>query len=266
MRRAAIQASTLVKNLTRQSNALTALSHVRVASTTAQQQIEKPSRSGKFSTYRWDPDVNAKPHLQTYEINLNDCGPMVLDALIKIKNDVDPTLTSRRSCREGICGSCAMNINGANGLACLTKILDDPSTPTPITPLPHMFVVKDLVVDMTNFYQQYKSIEPWLKTKAKPANGKENLQTKEDRSKLDGMYECIMCACCSTSCPSYWWNPEKYLGPASLLQAHRSSPRSFFYEIRFLCFCRIELNLRFNNGKSYHKFVVMGCTKSLLPS
>lgn len=227
MRRAALQATTLVKSLTRQSNALTALSHVRAESTTPQQGIEKPSRTGKFSIYRWDPDVNAKPHLQTYEINLNDCGPMVLDALIKIKNDVDPTLTFRRSCREGICGSCAMNINGANGLACLTKILDDPNTPTPITPLPHMFVVKDLVVDMTNFYQQYKSIEPWLKTKAKPANGKENLQTKEDRSKLDGMYECIMCACCSTSCPSYWWNPEKYLGPASLLQAHRSSVRSF---------------------------------------
>jgi len=147
----------------------------------------------------------------------------VLDALIKIKNDVDSSLTFRRSCREGICGSCAMNIDGANGLACLTKI-SPPSAGAaiPITPLPHMFVVKDLVVDMTNFYKQYKSIEPWLKTRAgAPEDGKEHKQSKEDRKKLDGMYECILCACCSTSCPSYWWNPEKYLGPAALLQSHR---------------------------------------------
>ncbi|KAF2316528.1 hypothetical protein GH714_041869 [Hevea brasiliensis] len=145
---------------------------------------------------------------------------MVLDALIKIKNEIDPTLTFRRSCREGICGSCAMNIDGCNGLACLTKI---PSgTSSTITPLPHMFVIKDLVVDMTNFYNQYKSIEPWLKRKnPPPVPEKEILQSKQDRAKLDGMYECILCACCSTSCPSYWWNPESYLGPAALLHANR---------------------------------------------
>lgn len=175
----------------------------------------------QFSIYRWDPDRNEKPRLQTYSIDTKECGPMVLDALIKIKNEIDPSLTFRRSCREGICGSCAMNINGANNLACLTKIEASPGSSIPITPLPHMFVIKDLVVDMTQFYQQYKSIEPWLKTKKQPADGKENLQTKDDRAKLDGMYECILCACCSTSCPSYWWNPEKYLGPAALLNANR---------------------------------------------
>lgn len=181
-----------------------------------------PSALQKFSIYRWDPDTDAKPRLQTYEINVKECGPMVLDALIKIKNEIDPTLTFRRSCREGICGSCSMNINGANGLACLTRIESSPGSSIPITPLPHMFVVKDLVVDMTQFYQQYKSVEPWLKKKIPPpADGKEFLQSKADRAKLDGMYECILCACCSTSCPSYWWNPEKYLGPASLLHANR---------------------------------------------
>ncbi|KAG2251806.1 hypothetical protein Bca52824_081942 [Brassica carinata] len=140
----------------------------------------------------------------------------------KIKNEMDPSLTFRRSCREGICGSCAMNIDGCNGLACLTKIESESSKETTITPLPHMFVIKDLVVDMTNFYNQYKSIEPWLKRKT-PASvpGKEILQSKKDRAKLDGMYECILCACCSTSCPSYWWNPESYLGPAALLHANR---------------------------------------------
>lgn len=145
---------------------------------------------------------------------------MIFDALIKIKNEIDPSLTFRRSCREGICGSCAMNIDGCNGLACLTKI---PSgAESTITPLPHMFVIKDLVVDMTNFYNQYKSIEPWLKRKnPSPTPGKEIPQSKKDRAKLDGMYECILCACCSTSCPSYWWNPESYLGPAALLHANR---------------------------------------------
>lgn len=186
----------------------------------------------QFSIYRWDPDRNEKPKLQTYTVDLSKCGPMVLDALITIKNEDDPTLTFRRSCREGICGSCAMNINGSNGLACLTKIdRVNMNSPTPITPLPHMFVIKDLVVDMTNFYQQYKSIEPWLKTKGAtqasnamtaPGGGKkEHIQTKADRQLLDGMYECILCACCTTSCPSYWWNPEKFLGPAALLQANR---------------------------------------------
>jgi succinate dehydrogenase (ubiquinone) iron-sulfur subunit len=174
-----------------------------------------------FQIYRWNPENPSKPQLQDYTIDLKECGPMVLDALIKIKNEMDPTLTFRRSCREGICGSCAMNINGCNGLACLTKIESEGPVST-ITPLPHMYVIKDLVVDMTNFYNQYKSIEPWLKRKsAAPNPGKEILQSKKDRAKLDGMYECILCACCSTSCPSYWWNPERYLGPAALLHANR---------------------------------------------
>lgn len=156
---------------------------------------------------------------------------MVLDALIKIKNEQDPTLTFRRSCREGICGSCAMNIDGTNTLACLTYIEPDKNkknaagadaVPIKIHPLPHMYVVKDLVPDMSNFYEQYRSIEPWLKTKTPKKEGQaEYLQSKEDRAKLDGMYECILCACCSTSCPSYWWNGDKYLGPAVLMQAYR---------------------------------------------
>ncbi|KAL3611975.1 hypothetical protein D5086_002995 [Populus alba] len=181
----------------------------------------KPQHLKTFQIYRWNPDNPTKPELQNYEIDLNKCGPMVLDALIKIKNEIDPTLTFRRSCREGICGSCAMNMDGCNGLACLTKI-DKSGPPSMINPLPHMFVIKDLVVDMTNFYNQYKSIEPWLKRKnPPPVKGKEIPQTKKDRAKLDGMYECILCACCSTSCPSYWWNPESYLGPAALLHANR---------------------------------------------
>ncbi|XP_072972828.1 succinate dehydrogenase [ubiquinone] iron-sulfur subunit 1, mitochondrial-like [Typha angustifolia] len=188
----------------------------------SQAEASKPSpRIKTFSIYRWNPDnPSEKPQLHNYEIDLSSCGPMVLDALIKIKNELDPSLTFRRSCREGICGSCAMNIDGDNGLACLTKI--DAAKETTISPLPHMFVVKDLVVDMTNFYSQYKSVEPWLKRKdPPPEKGKEIPQNKTDRAKLDGMYECILCACCSTSCPSYWWNPETYLGPAALLHANR---------------------------------------------
>lgn len=186
-----------------------------------------------FKVYRWDPEQdNQKPYLSTYPIDLDDCGPMVLDALLKIKNEQDPGLTFRRSCREGICGSCAMNIQGSNTLACLAYIDDDTTTATKIYPLPHMYVLKDLVPDMGNFYEQYRSIEPWLQAdedvdRAEPgAKGNtkmqgEFLQSKEDRAKLDGMYECILCACCSTSCPSYWWNADKYLGPAVLMQAYR---------------------------------------------
>lgn len=173
-----------------------------------------------FKIYRFNPEKDAKPYYQTYEIDMNNCGPMTLDALIKIKNEQDPTLTFRRSCREGICGSCAMNIDGVNTLACLSKVEADGTT-MKINPLPHMYVIKDLVPDMTNFYQQYKSIEPYLKTKSKPEEGREHFQSQEDRKKLDGMYECILCACCSTSCPSYWWNSDKYLGPAALMQARR---------------------------------------------
>src|SRR5512145_1041166 len=172
-----------------------------------------------FKIYRWDPDSPRNPRLDAYELDLDDCGPMVLDALIKIKNEVDATLTFRRSCREGICGSCSMNIDGTNTLACL-KPIDDVSGTVKVYPLPHMRVVKDLVPDMTNFYAQLQSIEPWLQTTtATPP--KERLQSPEERARLDGLYECILCACCSTSCPSYWWNDERYLGPAVLLQAYR---------------------------------------------
>ena len=172
-----------------------------------------------FSIYRWSPDDDENPRTDYYEIDLSKCGPMVLDAIIKIKNEIDPTLTFRRSCREGICGSCAMNIDGVNTLAC-TKSIDDVKGDIKISPLPHQPVIKDLVPDLTNFYEQHKSVQPWLKTKSDQPE-KEWYQSKEDREKVDGMYECIMCACCSTSCPSYWWNPDKYLGPAALLQANR---------------------------------------------
>merc|ERR1712213_11535 len=185
---------------------------------------EKPARSKKFTIYRWNPEKPGdKPRMQEYEVDLNKCGPMVLDALIKIKNEMDPTLTFRRSCREGICGSCAMNIGGVNTLACISKI-DTNAKVTKIYPLPHMYVIKDLVPDMNNFYQQYKSIQPWLQRNDESQLGsgeKQLLQTTEDRAKLDGLYECILCACCSTSCPSYWWNSDRYLGPAVLMQAYR---------------------------------------------
>uniref|UniRef100_A0A1I8ERP8 Succinate dehydrogenase [ubiquinone] iron-sulfur subunit, mitochondrial n=1 Tax=Wuchereria bancrofti TaxID=6293 RepID=A0A1I8ERP8_WUCBA len=176
-----------------------------------------------FEIYRYDPEKpRSQPRLQKYDIDLDDCGAMILDVLIKIKNEIDPTLTFRRSCREGICGSCAMNINGENTLACICKIDENTSKSTKIYPLPHMFVIKDLVPDMNLFYAQYASIEPWLKKKNKFVLGEKQMhQTEKEREKLDGLYECILCACCSTSCPSYWWNADKYLGPAILLQSYR---------------------------------------------
>ena len=156
------------------------------------------------------------------QVDTNACGPMMLDVLFKIKDEQDNSLSFRRSCREGICGSCAMNINGTNTLACLSKVDKTNSGSQKIAPLPHMFVVRDLVVDMANFYAQYKSVEPYLKLKGGDLKkGVENHQTKENRAKLDGLYECILCACCSTSCPSYWWNSDQYLGPAVLMQAYR---------------------------------------------
>ncbi|VBB25521.1 unnamed protein product [Acanthocheilonema viteae] len=236
------------------------------------------SQTGKriktFEIYRYDPEKpGSQPQLQKYDIDLDDCGAMVLDALIKIKNEVDPTLTFRRSCREGICGSCAMNIGGENTLACICKIDEDTSKSTKIYPLPHIFMCNvsdltpilftitgqvvnnsfwwtcqttrcrcafsqasgliclscfgfpffaDLVPDMNLFYAQYASIEPWLKKKNKLVLGEKQMyQTEKEREKLDGLYECILCACCSTSCPSYWWNADKYLGPAILLQSYR---------------------------------------------
>ena len=173
-----------------------------------------------FRVYRWEPEDNDNPRMDSYEIDLDNCGPMVLDALIYIKNEIDSTLTFRRSCREGICGSCAMNIGGINTLAC-TKAISDIRGDINIYPLPHMSVVKDLVPDMTHFYAQYASIKPWIQTQTPPPPDRERLQSKEDRTKIDGLYECILCACCSTSCPSYWWNSDRYLGPAILLQAYR---------------------------------------------
>ncbi len=169
--------------------------------------------------YRWSPDDGRNPRIDTYFIDRDDCAPMVLDALIWIKSRIDPTLTFRRSCREGVCGSCAMNIDGTNTLAC-TKDMDEVKGAIRIYPLPHLSVVKDLVPDLTNFYAQHASIEPWLQTTT-PAPETEWRQSPPEREKLDGLYECILCACCSTSCPSYWWNGDRYLGPAALLQAYR---------------------------------------------
>ena len=181
---------------------------------------EGATRIKKFQVYRWDPEGEGNPRLDTYEVDLDKCGPMVLDAIIKIKNEQDSTLTFRRSCREGICGSCAMNIDGTNTLAC-TKAIEDIKGTAKIYPLPHMQVVKDLIPDLTHFYAQLESVKPWLQTESAAPSNSERLQSPEDRAKLDGLYECILCACCSTSCPSYWWNSDKYLGPAILLQAYR---------------------------------------------
>jgi len=173
-----------------------------------------------FRIYRFDPDSGQNPHLDRFEIDLDDCGPMVLDAIIKIKNEVDATLTFRRSCREGICGSCAMNINGTNTLACL-KPIDDIKGDVKIYPLPHMPVIKDLVPDLSQPYAQIALIEPWMQASTPPPPDAEVLQSPEERAKLDGLWECILCFCCQTSCPSYWWNGDRYLGPAVLLQAAR---------------------------------------------
>jgi len=167
-----------------------------------------------------NPDDGENPRVDSYVVDLDSCGPMVLDAIIKIKNEIDPTLTFRRSCREGICGSCAMNIDGTNTLAC-TRPISDFKGDVKINPLPHLPVVKDIVPDMSHFYAQYATIRPWIRTQSTTPPDSERLQSKTDREKLDGLYECILCACCSTSCPSYWWNGDRYLGPAVLLQAYR---------------------------------------------
>ena len=218
----------------------------------------------KVDIYRYDPDLKNEPYIKSYNVDLNSCGPMTLDLLVKIKNEIDSTLTFRRSCREGICGSCAMNIDGKNTLACLNKI-DETDKVMKIYPLPHMFVIKDLVPDMTNFYAQYKSIKPWLITdkkiemgslEGKAPYGKEHLQSIEDRKKLDGMYECILCACCSTACPSYWWNADRYLGPAVLMQAYRwiSDSRDIDTEKRL---ARLD-----DPFKIYRCHTIMNCTKT----
>ncbi|XP_065039412.1 succinate dehydrogenase [ubiquinone] iron-sulfur subunit 3, mitochondrial-like [Musa acuminata AAA Group] len=230
----------------------------------AAQLPEKPTK--EFKIYRWNPDEpRRKPFLQSFFVDLRTCGPMVLDVLQQIKAEQDPSLRYRRSCREGICGSCSMNIDGNNTVACLKPVDADTSTATMITPLPHMFVIKDLVVDLTNFYQQHKLIEPWLKTKKPPEKGREYLQSPRERKKLDGLYECILCACCSTACPAYWWNQEAFLGPAALLHAFRwvSDSRDEFTKERIR-------GLTEDEDKLYRCRTIKNCTaacpKSLDPA
>jgi succinate dehydrogenase / fumarate reductase iron-sulfur subunit len=172
-----------------------------------------------FDIYRYNPDSSGNPTLDRFEVDLDDCGPMVLDALIWIKDKVDSTLAFRRSCREGICGSCAMNIDGTNWLAC-TRFISDTENPAAIYPLPSLQIIKDLVPDLTHLYAQYGWVQPWLHSKTR-APDKERLQSIEERQRLDGYYECILCFCCSSGCPSYWWSGDRFLGPAALLQAWR---------------------------------------------
>ena len=174
----------------------------------------------KINVYRWDPSLYKNPTIDTFEVDMDNCGPKVLDILFKIKNEIDPSLTFRRSCAHGVCGSCAMNVDGVNTLSCI-KSHTDIKGDLNIYPLPHLKVIKDLIGDLSGLYKQYESIQPWLKTDQTGKEKIEILQSQKDRSKLDGYYECILCACCSTSCPSYWWNGDKYLGPAVLLQAYR---------------------------------------------
>jgi len=185
--------------------------------------VHKAAASGAvrtFRIYRFDPDSTEAPRIDTFELDAKSCGQMVLDALIQIKGAIDSTLTFRRSCREGICGSCAMNINGINRLACTTH-MHDLKGDVRIYPLPHMPVVKDLVPDLTTFYAQYASVKPWLQATTPPPPDSERLQSKEEEERIDRPAACILCACCSTACPSYWWNSDRFLGPAALLAAYR---------------------------------------------
>ncbi|HLQ86772.1 MAG TPA: succinate dehydrogenase iron-sulfur subunit, partial [Salinisphaeraceae bacterium] len=174
----------------------------------------------RLRIYRYDPDSGANPRLDTYTIDRDACGPMVLDALIYIKNKIDPTLTFRRSCREGVCGSCSMNIDGTNWLACI-RTLDEVEDPVTVYPLNNLNVIKDLVGDQRHAFAQYESIQPWLQAQTPPPGGRERRQSPAERAKLDGDYECILCFCCTSGCPSHWWNGDRFLGPATLLQAHR---------------------------------------------
>ncbi|TXI93132.1 MAG: succinate dehydrogenase iron-sulfur subunit [Neisseriales bacterium] len=177
------------------------------------------SKKMKFSIYRYNPEVDKKPYYKDYEVELGDQDKKLLNALVKIKEQLDDSVSFRRSCREGVCGSDAMNINGRNGLACLTD-LEGLKEPVVLNPIPGLPVVRDLIVDMTQFFHQYNSIKPYV-IDERPMPEKERLQSPEDRKELDGVIECILCACCSTSCPSFWWNPDKFLGPAALLHAYR---------------------------------------------
>ena len=208
----------------------------------------------KVNVYRWNPSSNENPRIDTFEVDLNECGPKVLDVLFKIKNEIDSTLTFRRSCAHGVCGSCAMNMGGKNGLACTTPHAEIDGD-IDIYPLPHLKVKRDLIGDLDGLYKQYQSIEPWLKNNSTKQTT-EIYQSKEDRAKLDGAYECIMCACCSTSCPSYWWNGDKYLGPAVLLQAYRwiSDSRDEDKKAR--------LEMVADKLKLYRCHTIMNCTSS----
>ncbi|MBC7953391.1 MAG: succinate dehydrogenase iron-sulfur subunit [Rhodospirillaceae bacterium] len=208
-----------------------------------------------FKIYRYDPDAGVNPSLDSFEIDLDACGPMVLDALLKIKNEIDSTLTFRRSCREGICGSCAMNIDGTNTLACL-KPIEDIKGDAAIYPLPHMPVVKDLIPDLTVPYAQLASVKPWMQTQSPTPPDGERLQSPEEREKLDGLWECILCFCCQTSCPSYWWNGERYLGPAVLLQAAR-----WIHDSRDE-FTGERLDALEDPFKLYRCHTIMNCTKT----
>ena len=195
---------------------------------TAESQVEKgltwPAPEGAtltkaFDVYRYDPDSGDNPRLDRFHVDLDDCGPMALDALIWIKNKVDSTLTFRRSCREGVCGSCSMNMDGTNWLAC-TRFISHMGAPATIYPLANMRIIKDLVPDQTHVFAQYAAIKPWLRSEA-PGPEKERLQSVEERGRIDGYYECILCFCCTSGCPSHWWNGDRFLGPAVLLQAWR---------------------------------------------
>ena len=211
-------------------------------------------KTKSFKIYRWSPDDDKNPCVDTFTLDTDECGPMVLDALIKIKDELDSTLTFRRSCREGICGSCSMNIDGTNTLACL-KSIEEVKGDIIIFPLPHMPVIKDLVPDLKNIYSQLDSIEPWLKANKNPKDT-ERKQSPEKRAELDGMWECVLCFCCSTSCPSYWWNSDKYLGPAVLLQAYRwiADSRDDYKKER--------LNALNESFKLYRCHTIMNCTKT----
>ncbi len=216
----------------------------------------KTKQIQRFKIYRYDPTGLENPRWDTYQLDATNCGNMVLDALLKIKNEIDPSLTFRRSCREGICGSCSMNIGGTNTLACTKAINSFEGKEITISPLPHMRVMKDLVPDLTHFYDQYASIKPWIQPKELPEDGREQLQSIEERKALDGVYECILCASCSTSCPSYWWNSDKYLGPATLLQSYRwlADSRDNASEERLE-----QLNDSF---KLYRCHTIMNCTNT----
>ena len=213
-----------------------------------------PKFKKRIEIYRWDRSDGQNPRVDTFYINYKKVGPMVLDLLNFIKSKIDPSLTFRKSCREGICGSCSMNIDGTNTLACL-KPLEKNNSTLKIFPLPHMRVIKDLIADLSGFYKQYKSIQPWLKPK-KTNLKRENIQTPEERKKLDGLYECVLCACCSTSCPSYWWNSEKFLGPAILLQAYR-----FIVDSRDRD-KKKRLSMLNDAFKLYRCHTIMNCTKT----